>query len=126
MFGKEPKLVMDYGPHGGTILERLIEITDKVPQLRVEAKRNIRKAQAELEKKLEGRSEVQFQKGDLVWYFNKPLSMRHDAKLSQKWKGPYQIVAVLDKGAYKVAIDGKKLKTTVNENLLKLYYDRST
>ncbi len=51
--------------------------------------------------------------------------MRHDIKFQLKWKGPYQISAVLDKGAYRLTIDGKKLRSIVNDNLLKLYHDRS-
>jgi len=67
----------------------------------------------------------QFQKGDLVWYYDKAKAMRHDTKLEPKWKGPYEVVAVLNKGAYKLSIDGKQLNTTVNGNLLKPYYGRS-
>ncbi len=68
----------------------------------------------------------EFQKGDLVWYFDKPAAMRHDTKFQLKWKGPYQISAVLDKEAYRLTLDGKELRSTVNGNLLKLYHDRST
>ena len=32
---------------------------------------------------------------------------------------------MLDKGAYKIALDGKELPKTVNGNLLKKYYKRS-
>ena len=42
-----------------------------------------------------------------------------------KWKGPYQIIKVLDKRAYKISIDGRELSKTVNENLLKRYHERS-
>ena len=52
--------------------------------------------------------------------------MRHDTKFQPKWKEPYQISAVLDKGAYRLTLDGKELKLTVNGNLLKPYHDRST
>ena len=51
--------------------------------------------------------------------------MRHDTKLEPKWKGPYQVVAVLGKGAYKLSCDEKELKTTANGNLLKKYHGRS-
>src|SRR6266540_3813587 len=44
VYGKEPTLVIDYGPHGGSIIERLLEITEKVPQLREAVRRAIRKA----------------------------------------------------------------------------------
>ncbi len=68
----------------------------------------------------------EFQKGELVWYFDKPAAMQHDTKFQLKWKGPYQISAVLDKGAYRLTLDGKELRSTVNGNLLKPYHDRST
>ena len=50
--------------------------------------------------------------------------MWHNIKLELKWKGPYQIIQVLDKEAYKISMDGKELPRTVNRNLLKKYYDR--
>ncbi len=52
--------------------------------------------------------------------------MQHDTKFQPKCKGPYQISIVLDKGVYRLTLDGKELKLIVNGNLLKLYYDRST
>jgi len=67
----------------------------------------------------------EFQKGELVWYFDKPVAMKHDIKFQSKWKGPYQISAILDKGAYRLILDGKELRSTVNGNLLKPYHDRS-
>src|SRR6266545_7966266 len=75
VYGKEPTLVMDYGLHGGSIIERLLEITEKVPQLRESARRAIRKAQAELDRKFEGKLQRNFQKGELVWYYDKAAAM---------------------------------------------------
>ncbi len=80
VYEKEPTLVMDYGLYGGFIIERLLEITEKVPQLREAARRAIRKAQAELDRKFEGKPQRSFQKGELVWYFDKVAAMRHDTK----------------------------------------------
>ncbi len=54
VYGREPTLVMDYRKHGGSIIERLLEIMEKVPQLREVARRAIRKSQAELNRKFEG------------------------------------------------------------------------
>ena len=45
---------MDYRKHGGSIMERLLKITEKVPQLRKATKRAIWKSQAELDKKFKG------------------------------------------------------------------------
>ena len=72
VYEREPTLVMDYGKHEGSIMERLLEITEKVPQLRETARRTIRKSQAELDKRFEGTKTQEFQKGELVWYFDKP------------------------------------------------------
>ena len=88
-------------------------------------RRVIKKAQAKLEKTFKGKK-VKFQKGDLVLYFDKALAARHDVKFVNKWKGPYEISHVLDKGAYKLTIDGNPIKGTVNGNLLKKYYTRNT
>jgi len=46
-------MTLDYGSHGGSIIKRLLEITEKVPQLQEAARRAIRKAQAELDRKFE-------------------------------------------------------------------------
>ncbi len=80
VYKREPTLVMDYGKHGDSIMKRLLEITKKVPQLREAARRAIRKSQAELDRKFEGMKIQEFQKEDLVWYFDKPAAMRHDTK----------------------------------------------
>ncbi len=66
VYGKEPTLVIDYGPHGGSIIERLLEIMEKVSQLREAARRAIWKAQAELDRKFKGKPQQSFQKGELV------------------------------------------------------------
>ncbi len=44
VYKKEPTLVMDYGPYRRTIIKRLLEITDKISQLREMARRTIQKA----------------------------------------------------------------------------------
>ncbi len=65
-------------------MERLLEITEKVSQLREAARRAIRKSQAELNRKFEEMKIQEFQKGDLVWYFDKSAIMRHDTKFQLK------------------------------------------
>ncbi len=54
VYGREPTLVMDYGKHGGSIMKRLLEISEKVPQLREATRRVIWKSQAELDRKFKG------------------------------------------------------------------------
>ena len=45
--------------------------------------------------------------------------MSHSSKLEPKWKGPYEIVEVLPKGAYKLSYQGRILKTSVNGSQLR-------
>ncbi len=54
IYGQEPILIMDYRKHGGSIMERLLEITEKISQKREAARRAIQKSQAELDRKFEG------------------------------------------------------------------------
>ena len=44
VYSRELMLVMNYRPHEGLIIERLLEITDKVSQLREMVRRTIHKA----------------------------------------------------------------------------------
>jgi hypothetical protein len=126
VYGKEPILPADKPVEKGySIMERLMDLTEKVPQLRETARRAMKQVQQQLDEKFAGQPQTKFKIGDLVWYYDKAKAMRHDTKLEPKWKGPYQVVAVLDKGAYKLSCDGKELKTTANGNLLKKYHGRS-
>ena len=49
----------------------------------------------------------------------------YSGKLEPKWKGPYQIAAVLLNGSYKIADQGGVLRTPVNGDRLKPYNRRS-
>ncbi len=51
VYGWEPTLDMDYRKYRGSIMERLLEITEKISQLREAARRAIQKSQAELDRK---------------------------------------------------------------------------
>ncbi len=64
---------MDSLSKGQKLIERLLEITDKVPQLQTNARRTIKKAQAKLEETF-NKKKVKFQKSDLVLYFDKALA----------------------------------------------------
>ncbi len=49
----------------------------------------------------------------------------YSEKLELKWKGPYQIAAVLLNRSYKIADQGGVLQTPVNGDRLKSYNHRS-
>jgi len=124
IYGKDPMLAGDKPKETQTLMERLKEITTGVPTLRKEAQQVMLEAQQKLENAFQGKTH-RFNKGELVWYFDKAKAARHDTKLEPKWKGPYEISQVLDKGAYRLKIDGKEIRSTVNGNLLKPYHGRS-
>jgi len=44
VYGQEPILVMDYRKYGNSIMKRLLEIIEKVSQLREAARRAIQKS----------------------------------------------------------------------------------
>ena len=53
------------------------------------------------------------------------LQNRYDVKFEPKWKGPYIIHQVLDKGAYKVkTLEGKIVKHEIHGNRLKQFHER--
>ncbi len=54
VYGQKLTLVINYKKHGGSIMERLLEIIEKVPQLREAVRRVIRRLQVELDRKFEG------------------------------------------------------------------------
>ena len=62
VYEKNPVLAMDSLSKGQELIERLLEITDKVSQLRTNTRRAIKKAQAKLEETF-NKKEVKFQKG---------------------------------------------------------------
>ncbi len=80
VYRKESTLVMNYRKYGSSIMERLLEITEKISQLREATRRAIQKSQAELDRKFEEIKIQIFQKKDLVWYFDKLAAMRHNTK----------------------------------------------
>ncbi|GKB02045.1 reverse transcriptase domain-containing protein [Tanacetum coccineum] len=66
---------------------------------------------------------VTFRPGDFVYRSNKVSHAMDGGKLSQKWKGPYEVTEALEDGAYKLrSIDGVVLPRTWNiANLKKCY-----
>ncbi len=53
VYGRELTLVMDYEKYEGSIMKRLLEITEKVSQLSKVVRRTIQKSQAELNRKFQ-------------------------------------------------------------------------
>ena len=99
VYGLELKLPMDlesgtqkkFGTShlvGSSIVERLLEITDNISQLKVTAQRAIRKAQKQIKEKF-GKYKLKYQIGDLVLYFDIAKTSQYHTKLENRWKRPY-------------------------------------
>ena len=67
----------------------------------------------------------QFREGQKVLYYRAAQDNQHTGKLLPKWKGPYIIQHVGTHGTYQLkTLDNKPLRSAVNGNLLKAYYER--
>ena len=67
VYGKNPVLAIDNLSKGWELIDRLLEITDKVSQLQTNARRAIKKTQVKLEETF-NKKKVKFKKEDLVLY----------------------------------------------------------
>jgi hypothetical protein len=98
-----------------------------LPRIRNQAKEEIIKSQDKQKKyhdKKNKRKEI-FKIGDIVLYYNAAKEKQWSGKLEERFKGLYYIHEELLNGSYKIKeLSGKILKTPVNGELLKKYYDR--
>lgn len=128
VYGRQAKLPIDEAKESeDTLNDRIQELIDEVPQLRIKAKEKVTKSQ-ERQKELYNqklRKVINYEIGNKVLYYNAAKEKQWSGKLDPKWKGPYYIHQVLLNGSYKLrTMDGKVLTTPVNGALLKMYYDR--
>ncbi len=63
VYKRKPTLIIDFVKHEDSIMERLLEITEKVSQLKEVVRRMIQKSQVELNRKFKGMKTQAFQKG---------------------------------------------------------------
>ena len=93
-------------------------------QVKVQAIKNIEKAQERQKKSYDAKQQpLRFKEGDIVL----PRNLRNEAikggKLERAWSGPYTISKVLPKGLYNLRNeDGTELKTSFDSSRLKIYY----
>src|SRR6266498_1674703 len=107
-----------------TIYERMISIVKEISHIREETRLMIQKTQdRKIQQTLE--KERRFIVGEEVLCRDSAKESWYSEKLEPKWKGPYQIAAVLLNGSYKIADQEGVLRTPVNRNRLKLYNQRS-
>ena len=65
-----------------------------------------------------------FEVNDMVLLYDKVKESSHSNKLAEKWKGPYRVIKVLPKGAYRIADNNGPMRNPVNGSFLKLYKGR--
>jgi hypothetical protein len=126
-YGRNARLIMDEITEKITVKDRIEGIIEELPQIRYNAKEEIRKSQEKQKKYHDNkvRFKEKFEIGDKVLYFKAAQDKQHSGKFDEKWKGPYYIHEIISKGSYKIKeLDGRVLKTPVNGELLKEYHDR--
>jgi len=124
VYGINPALQMDKINTNTTLLDRLIDVVNKVPQIRQSAKDALLLNQRKITQAFGEDYKNLFEVNDLVLMYDKAKDTSHSNKLADKWKGPYHITKVLPKGAYRIADNNGPIKNPINGNLLKLYKGR--
>ncbi len=88
-----------------TIHERMMNIVEEIPHIREEARLMIQKAQDHMIQQTSGKKR-RFIVGEEVLCRDLARESWYSGKLEPKWKGSYQIAAVLLNGSYKIADQG--------------------
>ncbi len=104
--------------------EHMMSIVKEISHIREEARLMIQKVQDRMIQQTPGK-ERRFIVDEEVLCRDSAKKSWYSGKLEPKWKGPYQIAAVLLNGSYKIADQGGVLRTPVNGDRLKLYNWRS-
>src|ERR1044072_8193868 len=125
-YGLQPTLPYDTPSETDNqeLIDRLLNIVDKVPSLRQDTLQAMTRAQTKLAQSYVVKRPHVFQIGDLVLYYDKAKVMQHHTKLQPRWKGPYTVPPILPKGAYRIADEIGTLRTSINGDLLKPYHSR--
>src|SRR6266498_3872833 len=103
-----------------TIYERMMSIIEEISHIREEARLMIQKVQDRIIQQTPGKKR-RFIVGEEVLCRDSAKESWYSGKLESKWKGPYQIAAVLLNGSYKIADQGGVLRTPINGDRLKPY-----
>jgi Integrase zinc binding domain/Integrase core domain len=129
VYGREAKLPMDNLEISGeaNLITRVDNLVNDLPSGRINAREQIafiQQKQKELYDRKIGHVD-KFRVGQKVLYYKAAQDNQHTGKLLPKWKGPYVVHHVGTNGSYRLkTLDDKLLKSAVNGNLLKAYYER--
>jgi hypothetical protein len=109
------------------INNRLQNLIEDVPQIRIQAQQKIREMQQKQKKRHDQKLKkiVRYNIGEKVLKYRANKEKQWSGKLEPKWLGPYYIHNILINGSYKLrTMEGQVLVTPINGNLLKPYWDR--
>ncbi len=119
IYGREAVLPIDE-TKPLTIHECMMSIVEEIPHIRKEARLMIQKVQNHMIQQTSGK-ERRFIVSEEVLCRDSAKESWYSGKLELKWKGLYQIAAVLLNGSYKIADQEGVLRTPVNGDRLKFY-----
>ncbi len=123
MYGRTARLPLEEEAFSKNILlDRVITMVYKLPIFRESAKIAIKRAQKKMRQDYSIQQSIKFQVGDQVLYDD---SSNYHTKLEKKWIGPWTVMEVLYNGTYKVADHMRVRKQPINEDHLKMYYERT-
>ena len=128
IYGRQMKTLLNLEDKEIRMSDRIVELIEKLPQVRNQAKENIGNSQEKqkLYHDRKNKRKQNFQIGNKVLYYDAAKEKQWSGKLEEKWKGPYYIHEIVHKGSYKIkTMEGKILTTPVNGELLKEYIDRT-
>ena len=115
----------EYSSEEEALMQRTMEITNKMIFDQAQARENIKKKQERM-KKYHGKISDKLRIGDKVLLFRNQLQGNLSAKLEEKWTGPYYIHEVLGANNYKLrTLEGRLVKNTVHGERLKLYWEQA-
>ena len=119
VYGIQPQFPADqFQPQN--LWDRMMQIVEGLPRLRDRAKMAIKRAQQSMKNAYPVKFTKQsFKIGDQVTMWWTPA--RTQGKFVPRRKGPYEVVAILGNGTYKLADERGTLKAPINGDLLRLY-----
>jgi len=112
-----------------SILKRIYEIEELIPQHQQKAKELIRLSQEKSQKRHKDKimkKEIVYETGDKVLMYDSRLDKQWSGKLDKKWKGPFTVKERLKGGSYKLLNDFGELKEPIHSDRLKLFRSRES